>query len=462
MNTRLAVPTREQFAEVLRTGAPIFAELFLISLFVMADTALLKPCGTVAIASVGLTGEPINLIEFAFFALQTAVIAIMARTKAKGEHDKLGTLICGYLKLVFAAVLGVSLLTAVFARPYLSLFGGDAEMLPIAIPYFRVSLMAVILRRLSGAMTDILKALGHPQWSFILNLSANAVNIVFDILLINGYGPFPRMGAVGAAAATVIGCAVGFVGACAILFGKLRESGVDCSSAVWRRSSRNEVRTICTEAAPLLGEKIMIRLGVFLSISKVATLGTTAFAAYRILISLQNFAYLGAEAFATTTLIFLSRAYAMQDEKKARSYFTATLVCALSFASVCLLAFLVLGTPLMSIYSDDPAVIGSGAAVLRFICFYQPFQAAALLLASGMRSVKRASIPSVVTTIGIVVIRPALVYLLTGTFGVAGAWMAIMTDEIFRFVVLFVLQGKMWREFADRTHDSTLRKGEIL
>lgn len=450
----LSRPSRSQFSEVVRTGTPIFAELFLVSLFVMVDTALLKPCGTVAIASVGLTGEPINLIEFAFFALQTAVIAIMARTQAKGQQDKLGTLICGYLKLVFAAIIGVSLVTAVFARPYLGLFGGGEEMFPIAIPYFRVTLIAVILRRLSGAMTDVLKALGRPQWSFVLNLMANAINIIFDILLINGYGPFPRLGAVGAAVATVIGCAVGLTGACVVLFGKLRESGVDCSPAVWRTSSREEVRTIWKETMPMLGEKVMIRFGVFLSISKVATLGTTAFATYRILISLQNFAYLGAEAFATTTLIFLSRAYATQDEKKARSYFTANLLCALGFSGLCLILFLMVGTPLMSIYSDDPVVVDAGAAVLRFICFYQPFQAVALLFASGMRSVKRAPIPSAVTTIGIVVIRPVLVYLLTGLYGVAGAWMAIMTDEIFRFIVLFVLQGKMWREFAPQTHDS--------
>lgn len=454
MNIPLTRPSRAQFGEVLRTGAPIFAELFLVSLFVMVDTALLKPCGTVAIASVGLTGEPVNVLEFAFFALQTAILAIMARAQARGETERMGALICGYLKLVFVAAVGVCLAAALLTRPYLALFGGSAEMYPIAIPYFRITLIALILRRLSGAVTSVLKALGHPQWSFVLNLLANVVNLMFDVLLINGYGPFPRLGAVGAAVATVIGCAVGLLGACLVLFGKLRGSGVDCSPAVWRRSSRAEVRAICTEALPMVGEKVMIRFGIFLSISRVAKLGTTAFATYRILISLQNFAMLGGEAIATTALIFLSRAYATGDEDRAHDYFTVNLLYTLGFSSLCLLLFFALAAPLMRIYSDDPAVIESGAAVLRFICFYQPFQAAALLLASGMRSVKRASIPSAITTLGIVVIRPALVWLLAGMYGVAGAWIAIMTDEITRFVLLFALQGKMWRGFAGQPADS--------
>ena len=43
------------YRNLWRTGLPIFAELLLVSLFQMVDAAMLKPCGTISIAAVGLT-----------------------------------------------------------------------------------------------------------------------------------------------------------------------------------------------------------------------------------------------------------------------------------------------------------------------------------------------------------------------------------------------------------------------
>ena len=50
------------YRNLWRTGLPIFAELLLVSLFQMVDAAMLKPCGTISIAAVGLTAEPVNLL----------------------------------------------------------------------------------------------------------------------------------------------------------------------------------------------------------------------------------------------------------------------------------------------------------------------------------------------------------------------------------------------------------------
>lgn len=322
--------------------------------------------------------------------------------------------------------------------------------MPIAVPYFQISLLAFVCRRMYGAIATILKALDKPQWSFALNLIANAINIVGDVVLINGYGPFPKLDALGAAVATVSGCVVGLVCSVIVLRRQMQVRGIRISVADWLQSSWYEMKNICAEALPMAGEKVMIRLGVFLSITRIAALGTTAFAAYRILISLQNFAYLGAEAVATTALIFLSKAYANHDRGAARDAFSSAMVYALGFSSLCAVLFLCIPGLLMSFYSDDPQVLADGVRVLRIIFLYQPFQAVALLYASGMRSCERAVIPSVITTVGIVLIRPTLVYLLVGPLGVCGAWIAIMTDEIVRCVLLLILRGKMWRRFPDR------------
>lgn len=265
-------PTAKTMRDMLHIGAPIFAELFLISLFVMVDTALLKPCGTTAIAAVGLTAEPINVLEFLFFAVQTAVIARMARASAKNDRNAIHAIIRGYLKLTLVSAALLAVLTGAFAVPFLTLFGGTADTLPIAVPYFQISLLAFVCRRMYGAMATILKGLDKPQWSFLLNLIANGINIVGDIVLINGYGPFPKLGALGAAVATVSGCAVGLLCAVVVMRDQLRAREIRIPLSDWLRSTWRETRAICTEALPMAGEKVMIRLGIFLSITRIAAL----------------------------------------------------------------------------------------------------------------------------------------------------------------------------------------------
>lgn len=434
--------------DLVKTGLPIFSELLFVSLFGMVDMALLKPTGTVTIAAVGLTAEPMNLMEFAFWALQTAAVATLSGLFAKREEGQIRRLATAVLKLIAGTVVVLAVVAALFAPAILRLFGAMGDTLPTAIVYFRITLAAFVFRRLYNAMADMLKALGVPQWSFWLNLMSNAVNIVFDILLIYGIGPFPRLGAAGAAIATLLGCMTGFAFAIFVFRHRLRQLGAGLTFADFKASTRKETKQILVAAAPMVSEKIMIRVGVFLAVRRVAMLGAASFATYRILISLQMFAYLGAEALATTVLIFASRAYAKKDADEAKRYFNGALICTLGFALVCVAAFILFGRPLVGLYSNDPTVVAEGARVLLVICAFQPFQAVALLHAGAMRSCGLAKIPTVVTTIGIVVIRPILVYSLTPVLGVMGAWLAIAIDEIFRMLVLLTCRGRLWRAFT--------------
>ena len=97
------------------------------------------------------------------------------------------------------------------------------------------------------------------------------------------------------------------------------------------------------------------------------------------------------------------------------------MVYGLAFSSLCAVLFFAVPGFLMSCYSVDPQVLSEGVRVLRIIFLYQPCQAVALIYASGMRSCQRAGIPSIITTVGIVLVRPSLVYLLAGPLGVCAA-----------------------------------------
>lgn len=348
-----------------------------------------------------------------------------------------------YMKLCIVAVLVISGVVFVFTKPLLIVFGGNPETLPIAIPYLRIALVAFIFRRLYSAITDVLKSIDAPQWSFLLNLISNAINIILDVCLIYGIGPFPALGFIGAAIATAIACFIGFILAVILLIRKFVQLKCPIRILDWKINSRKSIVHILNFSWPLIGEKVMIRLGVFLTIQKVALVGTMEFATYRIIISIQNFAYLGFEAVATTALIFLSRAFSTKQSHEAKKILTMSMYTCITFALVCCISFIFGADRWMQIYSNDPEVISLGKRVLLLICIYQPFQAAALTLANMFRSYQLVKIPSIITSIGIVIVRPVLAYLLIPSFGVFGAWIAISSDEIFRFIALMSQRKKI-------------------
>lgn len=434
---------RKLIYNIFKTGLPIFAELFLVNLFTMMDTAILKWCGTAAIAGVGLTAEPINLLEFSFFALQTAVVTILAGKFAKKKLDEIKKYMVAYMKLCVISVLAISIIVFVFTKPILVVFGGNEETLAIAIPYLKVSLVAFIFRRLYSAITDVLKSIDAPQWSFLLNLISNAINIVLDVCLIYGFGPFPAYGFIGAAIATAIACFIGFILAVFLLIRKFVQLECAIYIADWEVKSYGLIKQILNFSWPLIGEKVMIRLGVFLTIQQVASIGTMEFATYRILISIQNFAYLGFEAIATTALIFLSRSCSTEQDDDAKCILGISIKMGILFAFVCCISFAFGSDLWMKIYSNDIAVITLGKQALLLICIYQPFQAVALILASAFRGYKFIKIPSAITSIGIVFIRPVMAYMLIPSLGVIGAWIAISSDEIFRFIALLFQKKKL-------------------
>ncbi|MEG0166418.1 MAG: MATE family efflux transporter, partial [Ruthenibacterium sp.] len=72
----------------LRVAWPSMLESFLVSLVGVVDTIMVSALGSYAIAAVGLTGQPKFICLAAFFSLNIAVSAVVARRK--GEQDRAG------------------------------------------------------------------------------------------------------------------------------------------------------------------------------------------------------------------------------------------------------------------------------------------------------------------------------------------------------------------------------------
>ena len=93
-------------------------------------------------------------------------------------------------------------------------FTGDPELIRIGCRYLKIAGWSYLLVGFSQAYHAIMKISEHARMSLYVSIAAVLINIVLNAVLIFGLIGFPRLGAAGAAIATVIGQVV----SCMILF----------------------------------------------------------------------------------------------------------------------------------------------------------------------------------------------------------------------------------------------------
>ena len=432
---------RAVYANLLSRGFPTFFEMIFNNLHGMVDMIMIGMLGAVEIAAVGLTNEPNTICGFVFMALEMAMIAFISRLRGEGREQEVRALSVSYLALTLVLAVAVTVAAIAFARPVMLFMGAQADTIELAVAYFRVNALSFVFRRVYGAVTAIYRGFGRTKFSFRVNLVSNASNIVLNGVFIFGFLGVPAMGAVGAAWGTVVSCAIGCALSLVVLFGHSREAAVfSLHAREFLHVCAAPARRILKESVPFVAERVMVRVGVIMTVKFAASLGTIPFATHRILTNLMLFAIFGCDAIAATAMTYIGECRGAKDRAGERAYLDAAVVLSVAYTLVVGAASFFFSRWFILIYTRDAAVIALGAPILRRYAFVMPFQAVALTYSGAMRGAARPAIPTAAITVGIVLLRPSLaaIFLYVLGWGLPGVWLAIMADEFFRFAVLAI------------------------
>lgn len=209
-----------------------------------------------------------------------------------------------------------------------------------------------------NAVSSIYRGLGDSRTPVIFISIACVVNIVLDFLLTGYFG----LGAAGAAVATVAAQAVSFI--CALVH--MLRGGFKISMHRTDFSPRKkELTAILQVGVPLALQDVLVNVS-FLAISAIInTLGVIASAAVGVVEKLMGFAFLVPGAFSSAVATMAAQNIGAGRDDRARSSMKWGIVFSLICGGViCLLSQLVPDL-LVGIFTNDPAVIQSGAEYVR-------------------------------------------------------------------------------------------------
>jgi putative MATE family efflux protein len=278
-------------------AAPLVAQHFALVAQSVVDLFWVGRLGATAVGAVGLSTVVGALAVVPLYTFFTGTQVVTAQRV--GGDDLAAARRVPFTAAAMAVCVGAvgGTLMAVFAEPLLELFTGDERVVALGANYLAAYAFSVVAVAASDTLENGFTGWGDTRAALCINLTAIAVNLVFDPLLILGWGPFPRLELFGAALATAIGYGAGTLLALGLLV-RGRQGFTVTREAVRPRLAT--AREVVSVGAPVSGQNLGrqgARLGMVGIVSALG--GPAGLAAYHIGAQVATVAFVPAQGVAS-------------------------------------------------------------------------------------------------------------------------------------------------------------------
>jgi len=356
---------------ILKMGVPSMIGFSTGTLYDLADAYWLSKLGPSAVAAVTILMPFLWVVSSANMIVGAGSVAIISRRYGEGDRRETELAIRETLLLKWAAAILFGAAGFLLLPQIVRLLGAEGETLGQSVVYGRIFLAGLGFHFAIYSVFTALRGIANPRMAMVLMLAFTTLNIVLDPLLIFGWWIFPALGVAGAAWATVIAYALGFVAGIVLL-----ASGA--ANVKLRLRSREPIqwgvmRRIIKIGVPSAVGQISFSSSRLVIMPMIALFGMEVVAAYGITTRVTSFGImlligigLGLSALVGNTLGAGQRARAQQ---------IATQAIRLAVAAMTVLGALaiVAARPIMGLFFDDPALVDHGVTVLRIFGVAFPF-----------------------------------------------------------------------------------------
>lgn len=430
---------REAYKRCFALAWPSALEAVLVSLVSSVDTMMVGSLGPGAISAVGITTQPKFLLMALIISLNVGVTAVVARRKGEGDFQgasrtlKQALLIC----MAFSALM--TSLALILPRELLTLAGAQADFIEDGIAYFRIIMCGQFFNCIGMTINAAQRGFGNTKVSMRSNIAANLVNILFNYFLINGNCGFPKLGVSGAAIATALGGLVAFSMALLSVLKHHNNVLTILGHEKWS-FDRRTVSSVGKVGSSAAVEQVFMRFGFFVYALMVASLGTVPFATHQICMHILNLSFAFSDGFSIASTSLVGQGLGAKRPDLAMIYGKAGQRFAMFIGILLSLMFILLRRQIISLFSQEAAIIDMGAAIMFIIAAIALVQTSQVVISGCLRGAGDSKYVARTSFISIAIIRTAVSWLLCYPVGLGliGAWLGIFLDQSSRLLLNFI------------------------
>lgn len=427
------------YRETVRIGVPIVVGQLGVIILGFADTMMVGHYNTPSLAAASFVNNIFTLVTIMLMGFSYGITPLVGALFSRKEHAKAGALMRpAFVANACFGLLLVGIMTVLYF--FLDCFNQPESLMPLIRPYYIVilcSMLPVVVFNVCRQFTDGIMLTPVAMW---ILLGGNVFNIVFNYLLIYGKAGFPEMGLLGAGISTMSSRVLMAVVAVWLLFRKQRFAAYREGFAK-ARVTAGDVLYHVRMSFPI-SLQMGMETGTFtFSAVMVGWIGELQMASYQVMVTMSTLGYLFYYGIGSAVAIRIASFTGLGDMQGVRRAAFAGHSILLLLAVCASSAFFFLSDTLVSLFTDDAAVVGICLTLIAPLILYQFCDATQVCYANALRGTSHVMPMMWIAFVSYVLVGIPVAYLLgfPAGFGEKGIFYSF-SISLFTAAVLFLWQ----------------------
>ena len=337
--------------------------------------------------------------------------------------------------------LGAAVLGETLARPALVALGTAPELLPDAVAYARVMMLAMPLLLVFILYTQLLRGVGDTVTPLLALCLSTTVGLLVTPALIRGWLGLPRLGVVSAAVAGWVSFALALAFLWVYLRRRHHPLAPDAELLRALRIDPRLLRAVLRIGVPTGVQMVTIAMAELAILGLVNGYGADATAAYGAVNQIVNYVQFPALSIAITASILGAQAIgAGRTERLSAIVRTGLLLNALLTGVLVLLGY-ALSRWLLGFFITAPPVLVMAQGLLQVMLWGSVVFGMQAVVAGVMRASGTVWVPTGISVASIVLVQLPAAHGLSAHFGLPGVWMSYPVV----FCVMLALQSAFYQ-----------------
>ena len=417
-----------------KLAIPIMASSFLGTLYNITDMAWIGLLGSKAVAGVGVGGM------FTWLSQGLAAMARMggqvqvAQCIGRGERDRAHGFAQAAVQLATLMGMAYAVISLVFTRQMVAFFQlTDPEAQTAALSYTKIACGLIVFSFLTLTMTGLYTAQGDSKTPFLANLIGLVTNMILDPVLILGPGPFPKLGVVGAAIATVTAQAIVMM---MMILGVIiqKKENVLKGIRLTAKIPKEYLSGLCRIGIPTAIQGMAYCAISMVLTRMVSAYGAEAVATQRVGGQIESISWNTADGFAAALNAFIAQNYGAGKMDRVRKGYRASLWTVGIWGLLISFVFICFPQAIADIFFHEPKAVATAVGYLVIIGFSEAFMCVELTTVGALSGLGRTRLCSIIS-IAFTSARIPLAIILGGLIGLSGIWWALSITSIIKGII---------------------------
>lgn len=417
-----------------KLAIPIMASSFLGTLYNITDMAWIGLLGSKAVAGVGVGGM------FTWLSQGLAAMARMggqvqvAQCIGRGERDRAHGFAQAAVQLATLMGMAYAVISLLFARQMVAFFQlTDLEAQTAALSYTKIACGLIVFSFLTLTMTGLYTAQGDSKTPFLANLIGLVTNMILDPVLILGPGPFPKLGVVGAAIATVTAQAIVMM---MMILGVIiqKKENVLKGIRLTAKIPKEYLGGLCRIGIPTAIQGMAYCAISMVLTRMVSAYGAEAVATQRVGGQIESISWNTADGFAAALNAFIAQNYGAGKMDRVRKGYRASLWTVGIWGLLISFVFICFPQAIADIFFHEPKAVATAVGYLVIIGFSEAFMCVELTTVGALSGLGRTRLCSIISST-FTSARIPLAIILGGLIGLSGIWWALSVTSIIKGII---------------------------